>query len=374
MSSKQTANVRKKKKTTPKKTGKTTASRRKKDSAAGKKKLGLWVMLALLFAAGAAFFGITRFFLVPFIVALTLVTLFDGLYRWLLDRLKGREIAASFIACLLVLIFIFVPLYIIGHLFVLQSMEFFRSTQQWAQQAMTENPDWFKDLRLEVADWSRSLQGLIGASSRFIAKIVNKTSAGLFQLVLNLFFILYTMFFLFKDGDRLKQRLRYLSPLKNEYEEKLLDRFNSISTATIKGTVVIGLIQGALGSVALLLFGYPTWILWGVIMTVLSIIPLVGSYFVLIPLALYELVSGGVWRAAVLVLVAVVLNYAVDYLLRPRLVGHESKVHDLVIFFSSLGGIYVFGVAGFVVGPVIAVFFLTLLDIYGNEFKGELDT
>ncbi|NIR53056.1 AI-2E family transporter, partial [candidate division KSB1 bacterium] len=203
--------------------------------------------------------------------------------------------------------------------------------------------------------------------------VINKTSRGTFQVVTDLFITLFTMFYFFRDGDRLIQRIKYLSPLNDAHEEELMHRFVSVSRATIKGTLLIGLVQGVLGGLTLWFFGVGSAILWGVVMVFLSVIPLVGSWLVLYPAAIIQLILGNIWQGIGIFLVTVVVIANIDNLLRPRLVGRDAGMHDLMIFFSTLGGISLFGIMGFIIGPVIAVFFLTILDIYSIEFKPDLD-
>jgi predicted PurR-regulated permease PerM len=181
------------------------------------------------------------------------------------------------------------------------------------------------------------------------------------------------MFYFFRDGDRLIERLKYLSPLAEEYEDALIKRFISVSKATIKGTLLIGLLKGSLGALTFWIFGVGSPILWGMVMTILSVIPMVGAWLVMYPAAIIMIIIGQVWQGITLFLIAALIIGNIDNVLTPRLVGREAGMHDLLIFFSTIGGISMFGVMGFIVGPVIAALFLTILDIYSIEFKSQLD-
>ena len=131
--------------------------------------------------------------------------------------------------------------------------------------------------------------------------------------------------------------------------------------------------QGTFGGLTLAVFGVGHAILWGVVMVILSVIPVVGAWLVLYPAALIQILLGHTWQGVGIFLVTTIVISNIDTLLRPRVVGREAGMHDLMIFFSTLGGIAVFGIMGFIIGPVIAVFFMTLLDIYSIEFKSTLD-
>ena len=128
--------------------------------------------------------------------------------------------------------------------------------------------------------------------------------------------------------------------------------------------MVIGIIQGIIGAVTFLIVDIKAWLLWGVVMTVLSIIPLVGSYFIMAPAAVWLFASGRIFSAVFVLVMATVVSYGADYVLRPRLVGKDAKMHDLLVFVASLGGLAVFGIMGFIVGPVIASVLVAMLNIF----------
>ena len=165
-----------------------------------------------------------------------------------------------------------------------------------------------------------------------------------------------------------------MSPLPHEYEKMVFSRFVMISRATVKGTLLIGLIQGAIGAVTLLVFGFRSWLVLGVVMIILSIVPMVGAWLVMIPVAIVEIATGSVWQGIIILLITVLIISSVDNLLRPRLVGREAHMHELIVFFSTVGGIGVFGVMGFIVGPVVAALFMAILDIWCREFRPQLES
>jgi len=343
-----------------------------------KERLNLLVFVASLIIISVVFFNIIKIFFVPLILAVTFSTLLYPLYKLFLRLLKNRTLS-SILFCFLIIICILVPLYFIGNLVIIQGIEFYNTLEKFINTTI-ENGDsgligdfkksnFFRILRLNEINWESMIRENIKSIGKIITTVINKTSTGVLGMVANIFFTFYAMFYFFRDGDKIISKLRHLSPLRDEYEEKLISRFGSISRATVKGTVIIGIIQGIAGTLTFVIFGIKGWILWGVVMIILSIIPLVGSYLVMVPVAVYKIATGHIWQGIIIIFAAIVLNYAIDYLLRPILVGHESKMHDLLIFFSTLGGIIIFGVMGFIIGPMIAMIFITLLDIYSLEFK-----
>lgn len=348
------------------------------------KQLNLTVIAILLLLLAVSFFTIVRFFVVPLVLASVFTTLFYPLYQWMLEKVfRGRKTPASIFACLLLMICVFGPVYLVIYMVSLQTIDIYYSSEKWLRQILQQEisfpPEFIKNypiyhqLHLDEINWQQNILDIFKSSGKVVTLVVNKTSASAFELVANAFLTLFTMFYFFKDGDGIVSRLRYLSPLRPQYEKLIMRRFVLVSRATIKGTVIIGLAQGLLGSLVLLILGFNTWLLWGVVMIILSIIPIVGSYFVLVPAAVYLFLSGRFVGGIVSIVAATLINYGIDYFMRPRLVGHDTKVHDLIIFFSTLGGLAVFGVMGFVVGPVIAMLFMTLVTIYAKEFERHLN-
>jgi predicted PurR-regulated permease PerM len=229
-----------------------------------------------------------------------------------------------------------------------------------------------KILRKGNIDLENLFQEAVSTINRFGAWAIDKTSRSVAQLVFNVFILFFTLFYFFMDGERLIAKLRFLSPLRNEYEEMIIDRFLLVSRAVIRGTVLVAFVQALLGAIALLAFGISTWIMWGFVMFLLALIPLCGTWLVLIPAAIIQIAVGRTIQGLGLLAVSVIVISNIDNLIRPRLVGSAAKMHDLVIFFSILGGLSTFGPLGFIVGPVLAAFFITLVEMYGIEFRMQL--
>jgi len=345
--------------------------------------LNITVIIVMFVFLAAVFFAIVRFFIVPVILATTLAILFTPFFKWMLARVfRNNRTVTAIVCCTLLAAGVFVPVFLAGRLAVIQSIDIYSSSEQWSERylhndikfppsAIRRHP-LYKKLELDKVNLKDAFREIVKSSGKLATVVINRTSAGIIEIVAGSFLTIFSLFFFFRDGDRFIERMRYLSPLRPQYERLLISRFILVAQATIKGTVIIGLIQGVMGALILLALGFKAWLLWGVVMIVLSIIPIVGSYFVLVPAALYLFWSGRIMSGVVTLIVATLLNYGVDYLLRPRLVGHDTKVHDLIILFSTLGGLAVFGVTGFIIGPVIAMLFVTMIDIYAKEFKNQL--
>ena len=340
-------------------------------------------LLVVLVIIIAVFFSMVQIFLLPVMLAAVFTALFYPLYKRLQKLFKKNRGLSSFFCCLILLIGLLVPIYFIADLVSREAIEFYQTAEHKIREIIEKGDEGIlgtiKNLtivqrfNLNDFDWQSSLQEIVTNSASLLATFINKTSKGTFQLFTNLFITLFTMYYFFRDGDALIERLKYLSPLEDVYEEALILRFISVSRATIKGTLLIALTQGVLGGITLWAFGFSSPILWGVVMILLSIIPMVGAWLILYPAAIVLIITGSLLQGIAMILIASLVISNIDNLLRPRLVGRDTGMHDLMTFFSTLGGIGLFGVTGFIIGPVIAVLLLTILDIYSEEFKIHLD-
>lgn len=340
-------------------------------------------LLLLLLLVTILFFNVIKIFLVPIILAAAFTALFYPFYKKLLKFFRYKKSVSALACCLILLLGLMAPVYIVADLVSQEAIQLVETAFPKVRDIVTKDKTGVlakikkypivRRLDLENIDWQSAVQGSIKNVGNLLATIINKTSKGTVQVVTNLFVTLFTMFYFFRDGDQLVKRIKYLSPLDDTYEEGIIFRFISVTRATIKGTLLIGLIQGTMGGLTLWIFGVGSPILWGVVMVLLSVIPLVGAWLILYPAAIIQLITGHVWQGLGIIIVTVVLIGNIDNVLRPRLVGRDAGMHDLMVFFSTLGGLSVFGIMGFIVGPVIAVFFLTILDIYSIEFKSTLD-
>jgi predicted PurR-regulated permease PerM len=179
--------------------------------------------------------------------------------------------------------------------------------------------------------------------------------------------MLYLLFFLFRDGRSLSASLRNAAPLSDEHTNQFMAKFASVVRATVKGNIIIAIVQGAIGGITFWLLGVQPALLWGVLMVILSLVPAVGAALVWVPTAIYLAVTGEVVKAVVIVAVGVFVIGLIDNLLRPPLVGKETKLPDYVVLISTVGGIALVGVNGFVIGPLIAALFISAWSLFARE-------
>jgi predicted PurR-regulated permease PerM len=224
-------------------------------------------------------------------------------------------------------------------------------------------PEWARNIlnRFGMADLSLLQQKIMAAlanSGRALTARVVGIGQGTLDFIVAFFLMLYLLFFLFRDGEQLSQSIARAIPLHPQYTRRLLTQFATVVRATVKGNIVVALVQGALGAVAFWVLGLPGAVLWGAVMAVLSLLPAVGAALVWGPVSLYYLFTGEIVKGIGLMVWGTVVIGLVDNVLRPLMVGKETRMPDYLILLATLGGIVVFGLNGFVIGPVIAAVFL----------------
>lgn len=341
------------------------------------------VLVVVLVVISALFFQVVEPFLQSVFIASLFAALFHPLYRQLKLWFGGRETLASIATLLIVLFFVVTPLSIIFSIVVSQAADLADRLVPVVQKqiltpgAVTEllsklpfydSLQPYRSMLLNLAgDMSSGLSG-------WAVDMAQTFTKGTISSAVSLLIILYTMFFLFIDGDRFLYYLLYYIPLNDDDETKLLARFLSVTRATLKGTAVIGFLQGGLAGAALALAGIPSALFWAVTMMFLSVVPGIGGAIVWIPATLYLFFSGQVLAAIFVGVFCAVVVGAIDNLLRPKLVGSDTQLHELMIFFSTLGGLLLFGFMGFVIGPIIAALFVTVWELYAYEFSRWLPT
>jgi predicted PurR-regulated permease PerM len=212
---------------------------------------------------------------------------------------------------------------------------------------------------------------LLKQGSQFIAAQALSIGQGAADFILGLIVMLYLLFFLLRDGSALSKRIQDALPLRAEQERELIRKFATVIRATIKGSILVAALQGALGGLIFWLLGLHAPVLWGVVMGLLALLPALGAALVWVPAAIYLLATGSIWEGIVLLAFGAFVIGLVDNILRPLLVGKDTKMPDYVVLISTLGGLATFGLNGFVVGPVIAAMFIAAWDIFTESSAAQ---
>lgn len=338
-------------------------------------------LLLVVIAITAVFLSMVR----PFIMAVLLAGIFASLAAPLYRRFRGwfggRGTPASLATLLVIVLLIILPLGSLVGIVTAQAVGVANQVAPWVQQKLA-NPDeivlWLQQQPLyeRIAPYEDDLLMKAGETvtwlSRFLVNNLSHATAGTVQFFFMLSVMLYAMYFFLISGGRLMDRILYYVPLQDGDERRLLDKFSSVTRATLKGTAVIGCLQGGLAGLAFFAVGIPSAVFWSVIMMVLSIIPGIGTALVWVPAAAI-LAAGGAWGKAIgLAVFCGAVVGSIDNVLRPRLVGQDTQMPDLLILLSTLGGISLFGILGFIIGPIVAALFVTVWEIYGVVFQDVL--
>jgi predicted PurR-regulated permease PerM len=331
--------------------------------------------LLLVVAVSLAFAWILWPFYGAVFWGVILAIMFGPFHRRLLRSMGQRRTTAALATVTLVVLMVILPLTLIGSLLLQEGLSVYERFQsgelslaRYFEQVFGALPAWVTGVldRLGLTNLG-SIQERLSAGfmegSQFVAAKALNIGQNTFDFIVNLFIVLYLLFFLLRDGDELARRVRNAIPLRAEQQRALFNRFTTVIRATVKGNVVVAIVQGALGGLIFWSLGVHAPVLWGVLMAFLSLLPAVGSAMIWLPVAIYFLVTGAMWKGIVLIAFGVLVIGLVDNILRPILVGKDTKMPDYVVLISTLGGIAIFGLNGFVIGPVIAAMFMAVWDI-----------
>lgn len=302
--------------------------------------------------------------------AAVLAVLFAPLYRRLLAVMNQRRNSAALLTLTLCLVLVILPLTLILMSLINDATELYARIKSgqinfgaYFEQIVRSLPQWAVQMldRLDLLDMS-SLQTRLSGSAmegtQVIATRAINIGANTFNFAISFGIMLYLLFFLLRDGAVLAARIRSAIPLSAPYKRYLFEKFTTVIRATVKGNIAVAATQGLLGGLIFWFLGIQGALVWAVLMGFLSLLPAVGAAIVWLPVALYFLVTGSIWQGVTLIVFGVVVIGLVDNVLRPILVGKDTKMPDYVVLISTLGGMALFGLNGFVIGPVIAALFI----------------
>ncbi len=309
--------------------------------------------------------------------AIILTILFHQTFDRLKIRLKGRENLAAALTLMLIILIVIIPLLLIGSSLVSESIFYYekvnsgeidlKGTIEDIRTSIPVNMEALKDYGLNLDKVKETLNDVITNGSKMAAGQALTITQNIFGFFLQFVVMLYCLFFFLRDGKQLIEGIIWVLPIGDEKERALIRRFESVARATVKGSLLVAILQGVIGGLLFWAVGIPAAMLWGVVMIFLSLLP-IGSTIVWLPAAVILFFQGEVGRAiAILVVGSLVIGLA-DNILRPRLVGQDTKMPDYLILISTLGGITWFGLSGFVIGPIIAALFVTVWQMMGKEF------
>lgn len=340
-------------------------------------------LLVLVAAASALFALILWPFFGAVCWAVFIAIVFWPLHKRFLLGADGRRNTAAFASLLVVLVIVILPMTMLTATIVEEASNLVQRLRSgelnlavWFERALAALPEWLRGIlqRFGFGELGAAQQKLLQSateSGQAITTRVFSIGQNTLDFTVSFFVMLYVLFFMFRDGDRLAQGIARTIPLREAHTRRLLQQFATVVRATVKGNIVVALIQGALGGLAFAVLGLPGAVLWGAVMALLSLLPAVGAVLVWGPVAAYYFFTGELVKAAGLVVWGGVVIGLVDNFLRPILVGKDTRMPDYLILVATLGGLVVFGLNGFVIGPVIAAIFLVSWDMLATARREE---
>tara|TARA_R110000772_G_scaffold22586_13_gene61034 strand:- start:2539 stop:3660 length:1122 start_codon:yes stop_codon:yes gene_type:complete len=342
-------------------------------------------VLALLVIISLAFAMLIEPFFGAIVWGVVVAVLFQPVYKKILGWLSPRINLAAFLTLILVILLVIVPSILLGMALVQEATSAYASIQAGEFDfdgafASFQNslPAWVQNqlTALGYGDLTKvqpQIQKAVGNTFEFLIAQAFSVGQGAFRFMLALGVMLYLTFFLLRDGRALAAQIENVVPLSESKSRILIDKFFVVIIATIKGSFVIALLQGTVGGLIFWALDIRGALLWAVSMAIFSLIPAIGTGFVWLPVGIYLLITGSIWQGIVLILTGIFIISMIDNLVRPVLVGRDTRMPDYVVLISTLGGIQLFGFNGIVIGPLLAALFIAVWRIFAEMNKTERD-
>ncbi len=338
--------------------------------------VGIWVMAILMLF-------VIRKFLEPIIIAAALASLVYPIAEFLRVKVtRGHRGLAAFFTTALFLLTFLIPASLLSTVAVEQASALLLSGAMDVSSAATKirigldemftGYPQFHSLIVQTSNLDAMITEAIMKLVGFIRSAIQSASTNVLWLMVQALITLFTLFYFLKDGESITAKLREISPFRRSYDEMVISRFLLVSRAVVRGTIIIAFVQSSIATATFYFTGVPGWMLWGVVMFFLAMIPMLGCWVIMLPAGIAMIASGNIGEGVAILAMSLIVVSNIDNVIRPRLVGSHAKLHDLVVFFAVIGGLTTFGVLGVIVGPVLAALFVVLLEMYGIEFSKQL--
>ncbi|MBI4119076.1 MAG: AI-2E family transporter [Parcubacteria group bacterium] len=309
------------------------------------------------------------------VLALTLTVAFRPVYNWILKRLGGRAGLSSLATVLLTVLIIIIPIAFLSTLVFKEASVVYSIFRDGSGEAYVGDLNRIINTQLQNISpgLSFDFMAVFEKILNFFVRNLGSVFSGVSGAVFSLFLALMALYYLLKDGDRLKKVIMSLSPLADEYDDQVFNKLSLTVSSVIKGSLLVAVIQGVLTGAGFFIFGIPNPAIWGTIGIIAALIPMLGTALVIIPGLIYLFSIGSSGAALGLLLWGAVIVGSVDNLLRPKLFERGINIHPFFILISVLGGLEFFGAVGFLLGPLLLSLLFSLLDIYKKEFKRDVE-
>ncbi len=338
-------------------------------------------LLSLVFLISALFLTMIHQFLMAIFMAGLFSAMVSPIHTWLTEKFNGRENLASAFTVISIVLLVLIPLAALITIIVAQAISVGQSVTPWVQEFIKEpttitlfleKTPYYEEI-LPYRDIIIQKAGqLVGTVSSFLIESLSSFTKLTVGVIFSSIIMLYVMFYFLTMGDVLLEKILFFLPLNDHDEQRLLVRFTSVTRATIKGTLVIGVMQGTICGLAFAIASIEGPVFWGSVMAVMSVVPAFGTAIIWLPALIILALTGDFTGVIVLAVLCGLVAGNLDNIVRPRLVGKDTEMHDLFVLFGTLGGITMFGLLGIIIGPIVAALFITIWEIYEDVFRDFL--
>lgn len=350
----------------------------------GSRNMILWFFLAVFIVSCFLMGWLLWPFVSVIILAVVVSGVFSPVYNFLNQKLNS--ILSSILTCILIFLVLFLPLSFFVGILANEAWDLYLTAKAALQSKpimeLLEKSDLFETINLFLARFKFQITGeqlnrAIAEIGRvvglFLYEQARSITTNVFKFIVNFFFMLLITFYLLIDSGRLVSFIVKLSPLPEDQDQKLIQKFKDIAMAILLGNGLGGLIQGILGGIVFALFGIKSPFLWGVIMGLLAFLPILGIGGVFVPTAIFFFLQGRIGAGIFFLIFYVILSSGIEYFFKPKLVGKRVRMHTLIVFLSIIGGLKLFGILGIIYGPLIVTAFLTLAEIYQASYQQMIE-
>ncbi len=338
-------------------------------------------LIGLTILVTVAFGALLLDFFQPILWAAVFGIIFLPVQHYLERALKGRASLAALLTVMLIFVTVIVPALLIASAVVREAAELYAKINsgaidpaaplRWLESMLPQATRFAESIGIDINETKDNLSLVAVKGSQFVGSLALSAGQNAVRFSVMFFIMLYLLFFVLRDGDDMLDKITKAIPLGEARERALLAKFATVSRATIKGTLIVGVVQGTLGGFIFWALGIQAAVFWGVVMVAMSMLPAIGAALIWVPAAIVLMAGGAYIKAMILVVFGVLVIGLADNLLRPMLIGRDTRMPDYLILLSTIGGITLFGISGFVIGPLIAALFLTVWEMFALEYSDD---
>ncbi len=350
-----------------------------------KPQLGYKFFITFLLCSLALLLGLFWAYMSAIVLALFIASVFYPLYARVKRLFKDREITSALFMTLFILLVLIIPMSWFASTLSKEALDFYNTTRSSVslnkiQDALAGDSPFAQQIRkvgdlvgLEFSpETLQSLSASVGTKvGLFLANQGKAMASNLFSFLVHFFLMMMTIYYILKDGIRLKDYFTRLLPVPKEQSEKVMKTFQEMGRAIFIGNGLAGIVQGILGGFGFYIFGVNSPFLWGTVISFMAFLPVIGASIVFIPAAIILLLQGKTTAGLGFLAYNICYSSIIEYLIKPKLIGQEMRMNSLLVFIGIIGGIKLFGILGIIYGPLIITIFLTLAEIYRQEYKEQ---